>query len=63
MAAEEDVNALQKQQTTEHSRISVNDVSERDGVARKLIDEENDELKLIQSNCTQDLQSIGQYQQ
>ena len=45
--------------TTEHGQIGMADVTERDSVAKKLIDEENDELKLIQSNCTRDLQTIG----
>ncbi|XP_065910412.1 myosin heavy chain, striated muscle-like [Dysidea avara] len=57
-AAEEDIVSLQRQMTTEHGQIGMADVTERDSVAKKLIDEENDELKLIQSNCTRDLQTI-----
>jgi len=59
MAAEEDIESLQQQMATENSRISLENVSERNGLAKKLIDEENDELKLIQSNCHKDLDSIS----
>ncbi|XP_065912629.1 interaptin-like [Dysidea avara] len=57
-AAEEDIDSLQQQRTVEDGRVGLSEIEEKDTIAQKLITEENDELKLIQSNCRTDLDSI-----
>ena len=58
-AAEEDIDSLQQQRTVEDGRVGLSEIEEKDTIAQKLITEENDELKLIQSNCRTDLDSIS----
>jgi len=58
-AAEEDIDSLQQQRTIEDGRISLGDVEEKEAIGQKLITDENEELKLIQSNCHTDLDIIS----
>jgi len=58
-AAEEDIDSLQQQRTIGDGHISLGDVEEKDAIAQKLIADENEELKLIQTNCHTDLDTIS----
>ena len=60
-AAEEDIASWTKQKTIEDGRVCQNDVKEKNSVAQDLIHEENDELKLIESHCNEDLNAISEH--
>ena len=60
-AAEEDIASWTKQKTTEDSRVRQEDIKEKNSIAQDLIREENDELKLIESHCNEDLNAISKY--
>ena len=57
-AAEEDIASWNQQRTIEDGRVSQGDVTEKQSIAQDLIREENDELKLIESNCNADIKTI-----
>ena len=60
-AAEEDIASWTKQKITEDGRVRQEEVKEKNSIAQDLIREENDELKLIESHCSEDLNAISKY--
>ena len=60
-AAEEDIASWTKQKTTEDGRVRQEEVKEKNSIAQDLIREENDELKLIESHCNEDMNAISKY--
>ena len=60
-AAEEDIAAWRQQRKFEDSQVVLEDVKEKDSIAQDIIQEENDELKLIESHCKEDIKTISMY--
>ena len=60
-AAEEDIAAWRQQRKLEDSQVVQEDVKEKNSIAQDIIREENDELKLIESHCKEDIKSISMY--
>ena len=58
-AAEEDIAAWRQQRKLEDSQVALDDVKEKNSVAQDIIQEENDELKLIKSHCKEDIKAIS----
>ena len=60
-AAEEDIAAWRQQRKLEDSQVAQEDVKEKNSIAQDIIREENDELKLIESHCKEDIKDISMY--
>ena len=60
-AAEEDIAVCMQQKKAEDGQVVQEDVKAKNSIAQGLLREEIDELKLIESDCNEDIKATSMY--